>query len=78
MKQSEFFVYKFENPVSASRGIAYLTDEYTVSVIQLTEDDYQKGSFTHPKYTNQKNQPVQFKYILIPITDITVDLSRVV
>ena len=74
--QYEFFIYQFQNPVSAARGISYLTDQYTINVIQLTKDQYNKESFTHPKYTNQKNEPLQFEYTLLPINLITVDLMR--
>ena len=76
LKQSEFFVYKFENPVSAARGKAFLTDSYTTDVYEMTDDFYQKESFTHPTYRNQKNEPIKFKYTLVPVVVVTVDQSR--
>ena len=73
---SEFFIYKFENPVSAERGKKFLTDEYTTNVYELSENIYNQGSFSHPKYTNQKNLPMEFKYTELPVIDVLVEESR--
>jgi hypothetical protein len=73
---SEFFVYKFENPVSADRGKNFLTDEYTTNVYELSDNLYNQGSFFHPKYTNQKNLPMEFKYTDLPVIDVLVEESR--
>jgi hypothetical protein len=76
LKQNEFFVYKFENPVSAARGKALLTDAYTTDVYEMSDDFYQKESFTHPSYRNQKNEFIKFKYTLVPVVAVTADQSR--
>jgi hypothetical protein len=73
---SEFFIYKFQNPVSASRGKEFLTDEYVTKVYELSNNVYNQGSFLHPKYTNQKNLPMEFKYTELPVIDILVEESR--
>ena len=73
---SEFLVYRFENPVTEERGKAYLTDEYVTSVYAMSDDFYKKESFAHPKYTNQKNLPISFKYTELPVTVIGVESSR--
>mgnify|MGYP000850207537 FL=1 len=75
---SEFFVYKFENPVTENRGKTYLTDEYVTSVYAMSDDSYKKEGFIHPKYTNQKNQPISFKYTELPVVDVRVEDSRTV
>lgn len=72
----EFFVYKFQNPVSAERGKNYIKDEFTIEVYQMTDDFYIRESFTHPKYRNQKNELVRFKYTELPVTEISVEESR--
>lgn len=72
----EFYIYKFQNPVSAERGKNYIKDEFTIDVYQLTEDVYQNDSFEHPKYRNQKNQYIKFKYIDLPVKEILVESSR--
>lgn len=73
---SEFFIYKFENPVSAARGKEFLTDEYVTKVYELSDNVYKQGSFFHPKYTNQKNLPMEFKYTDLSVIDILVEQSR--
>ncbi len=75
---SEFFVYKFENPVTEQRGKDYLTDEYVTRVYAMSDDSYKKEGFIHPKYTNQKNQPIYFKYDELPVIDVKVEDSRIV
>jgi hypothetical protein len=72
----EFYIYKFENPVTAERGKKHIKDEFTIDVYQLTDDEYKDGSFEHPKYRNQKNQYIKFKYIDLPIKQILVESSR--
>jgi hypothetical protein len=73
---SEFFIYKFENPVSAQRGKSFLTDEYVTDVYELGNNTYSQGSFLHPKYTNQKNLPIEFNYNELPIINVLVEESR--
>ena len=73
---SEFFIYRFENPVSSSRGKEFLTDEYVTNVYELSDNLYSQGSFLHPKYTNQKNLPIEFKYTELPVIDVLVEESR--
>jgi hypothetical protein len=73
---SEFFIYKFENPVSPQRGKDFLTDEYVTKVYELGDSTYNQGSFLHPKYTNQKNLPIEFKYNELPVIDVLVEESR--
>lgn len=73
---SEFLVYKFENPVSEERGKSHLTDEYVTDVFAMSDDFYKKESFLHPKYTNQKNLPISFRYTELPVNVIGVELSR--
>lgn len=75
---TEFFIYAFENPVSAERGINHLKDEYTISVTELTDEVYSKGSFDHPRYRNQKNEYIKFKYKELPITPVLAWESRIV
>jgi hypothetical protein len=75
---NEFFVYRFENPVTEERGKEYLTDEYVVNILAMSDDFYKKESFIHPKYTNQKNLPILFKYTELPVTEISVESSRIV
>lgn len=72
----EFYVYKFDNPVSAERGKNYLKDEFTIDVYQMSEEVYKNGSFEHPKYRNQKNQYIRFKYIEVPVKTVPVEASR--
>ena len=72
----EFHVYKFENPVSAERGKNHIKDEFTIDVYQMTEEVYKTDSFEHPKYRNQKNQYIRFKYSDLPIKEIRVEDSR--
>jgi hypothetical protein len=72
----EFHIYKFDNPVSAERGKKYLKDEFTIDVYQMTEEAYKNESFEHPKYRNQKNQYIKFKYIDIPLKIVPVEVSR--
>jgi hypothetical protein len=76
LAMTEFLIYEFENPVTAARGVAYLTSEYTTNIYELTDDLYKKGTFSHPKYRNQKNEYLQFNYSDLPVNIITVDLSR--
>lgn len=72
----EFHVYKFDNPVSAERGKNYLKDEFTIDVYQMSEELYKNGTFEHPKYRNQKNQYIRFKYIDVPVKIVPVEASR--
>jgi hypothetical protein len=74
----EFEIYQFENPVTADRGISHLTDEYTISVVELSDEVYKKESFSHPKYRNQKNEYLQFKYSELPVSVVKVEDSRIV
>ena len=73
----EFEIYQFENPVTADRGIARLTDEYTISVLELSDEVYKKESFAHPKYRNQKNEYVKFKYSELPVSIVKAEDSRI-
>jgi hypothetical protein len=73
---NEFWVYKFQNPVTEERGKAYLADEYVISIYAMSDDFYKKESFIHPKYTNQKNLPISFKYTELPVTEIRAESSR--
>lgn len=73
----EFEVFRFENPVTADRGISHLTDEYTISVQELSDELYKKGSFPHPKYRNQKNEYLQFSYSELPVSVVKVEESRI-
>lgn len=75
---TEFFIYEFQNPVSAERGISQLKDEYTISVLELSNETYNKGSFDHPKYRNQKNEYIRFRYNELPVTIVSVEESRIV
>lgn len=72
----QFFIYKFQNPVSSERGKSYIKDEFTIDVYQITDDFYIRESFTHPKYRNQKNELIKFKYTDLPVTEISVEESR--
>jgi hypothetical protein len=72
----EFYIYNFENPVSAERGKKYLRDEFTIDVYQITEGVYRNESFEHPKYRNQKNEYIKFKYLDLPVKIVPVDASR--
>jgi hypothetical protein len=69
-------MYVFTNPVTASRGTKILTDAYTMEIIPITDLDYPTGSLSHPKYTNQKNMPLQFLYKDIEQKIIPVTASR--
>ena len=74
----EFEIYQFENSVTADRGIAHLTDEYTIIVLELSDEVYKKESFAHPKYRNQKNEYVRFKYSELPVSIVKAEDSRIV
>jgi hypothetical protein len=65
----EFKMYKFENPVSSKRGTDQLKKENVTEIRFLTDDQYKKESFTHPKYRNQKNEFIKMKLIanVVPI-----------
>lgn len=72
----EFFVYKYENSVTAERGKKELRDEFTLDVYEMSEDFYNREYFTHPKYRNQKNEFLRFKYTDLPVNLIAADNSR--
>jgi len=58
----EIYVYQFKNSVSKNRGIQDLTDTFTQSISEINDYDYEKSSFAHPVYKNDKREPLMFKY----------------
>lgn len=72
----EFKMYKYENPVSIKRGTDQLKKENVTEIKYLTDDEYKKETFTHPKYRNQKNELIKFKYNELPLNILPAEASR--
>ena len=71
-----FSIYKFENPVTASRGILYLKNSSRFTIYEISGDSYNNGSFTHPTIRNQKNELAQYKYNQLNVITILASQSK--
>ena len=72
----EFKIYKFQNPVTESRGLSYLKSDTTTEIYKISDEVYNKEKFTHPKIRNQNNQLAQYSYNQLPVITISVSQSR--
>jgi len=69
-------MFVFTNPVTEDRGISILTNSYTQEIVPITDQLFPIGTFSHPKYTNQNKEPLQFLYKDVEQTIIPVTASR--
>ena len=65
-KLFSFVIVRTLNPISSSDCAIQLGMKQE-NVSGLTEIQYQTGTFQHPFYTNQLNEPLTFRYIEIPL-----------
>lgn len=72
----EFLIYKFENPVTSSRGIAYLKNSTRFTIYEISDDIYNNGSFTHPTIRNQKNELAKYRYNQLNVINILASQSK--
>ena len=70
-KLYSFLVVRMLNPTSAVDCATQLGMKHT-NVYGLTQTQYETGSFQHPIYLNQNNEPLTFRYVDIPVIVQTV------
>lgn len=70
-KLYSFLVVRMLNPTSAVDCATQLGMKHT-NVYGLSQTDYETGSFQHPIYLNQNNEPLTFRYVDIPVIVQTV------
>jgi len=72
----EYTMFVFTNPVTQARGTTILTNSYTQEIVPITNQMFLIGTISHPTYTNQNKQPLQFLYTDVAQTIIPVSASR--
>lgn len=65
-KLYSFVVVRMLNPTSVSDCATQLGMKQT-NVYGITQYEYENGSFQHPIYINQNNEPLTFKYVDVPV-----------
>ncbi len=65
-KLYSFVVVKTLNPISSSECAVQLGMKQN-NVKGISLDEYESGSFQHPVYLNQNNQPLTFRYKEVPV-----------
>lgn len=67
--QLEYYILKYSYPSVKSVPIANYGGE-GINITPLTDAEYLRGTFSHPKYINQAAQPLAFKYIEVPLKKV--------
>lgn len=70
-KLYSFVIVRTLNPISSSECATQLGMKQT-NVYGITQSQYETGSFQHPYYLNQNNQPLTFRYVELPVILQTV------
>lgn len=70
-KLYSFVIVRTLTPTTSSNCAVMLGMKQN-NVYGLTQAQYETGTFNHPVYTNQNNEPLTFRYVEIPIIVQTV------
>ena len=65
-KLYSFLVVRMLNPTTSS-DCAMQLGMKQVNVRGITQTEYETGSFQHPVYLNQNNEPLTFRYLEVPV-----------
>jgi hypothetical protein len=65
-KLYSFVIVRTLNPITASDCAIQLGMKQT-NVYGISQSEYENGSFQHPIYLNQNNEPLTFRYVEVPV-----------
>jgi hypothetical protein len=67
--QLEYYILQYSYPSVKSVSIANFGGA-GINITPLTDREYTRGTFSHPRYINQAAQPLTFRYTELPIKKV--------